>query len=85
MFKNFPKFTKQNKTSSENSVAELPPTESDTLDEIPEKYLNINVRAMISGGTQQEPEKKYIFYLDKLVPFFKRTYQVEIKISREDT
>jgi len=39
---------------------------------------------MISGGTQ-EPEKKYIFHLDKLVSLFKRTYQVEIKISREDT
>lgn len=84
MFKNFPKFTKQNKISSENSVTELFPTESDTVVEIPERYLNINVRAMISGGTQ-EPEKKYIFHLNKLVSLFKRTYQVEIKISREDT
>ncbi len=60
------------------------PIENDVSDKIPEKYLNINVRAMISGGTQ-EPEKKYIFCFDKLVSFFKRTYQVEIKISREDT
>lgn len=84
MFNNFRKFTKQSKTNSENSITELLSTESDKVNKIPEKYLNINVLSMISGGTQK-PEKEYILHLDKLLSFFKNQYRVEIKISREDT
>ena len=43
---------------------------------IPNKYLNTNVRAMLSGGKEEseksEPEtKKPILHLDKFFSFFK--------------
>ena len=49
---------------------------------IPKKFLNKNVRAMISGGKKdlQKPD----FHFDKLVSIFKRNYRVEVKIFIED-
>ena len=85
MFKNFPRFTKQKKTSSEDSIPELLHSEDNSVSNIPEKYLNTNVRAMISGGIKEEPEKEYFFHLDTFFSFFKKVYRVEIKIFKEDT
>ena len=57
---------------------------------IPDKYLNTNVRAMISGGKEEseksEPEtKKPILHLDKFFSFFKKKYRLEVSLFKEDT
>lgn len=58
---------------------------------IPEKYLNTNVRAMLSGGnvetepeTEPQPEPNYVFRLDHLISCFKKRYRVELKIIKEE-
>jgi hypothetical protein len=56
------------------------------MSNIPDKYLNTNVRAMLSGGnveTKPEKEPEYVFYLDKLFSCFKKKYRVELKIIKE--
>lgn len=51
---------------------------------IPEKYLNTNVRAMLTGGkVENEPEPDYVLHLDKLISCFKKKYRVELKIIKE--
>lgn len=54
---------------------------------IPDKYLNTNVRAMLNGGIKEEPEPEpepeYVFLLDKLISFFKNKYRLEVKLSRK--
>ena len=53
---------------------------------IPEKYLNTNVRAMLNGGkveNEPEPEPDYVLHLDKLISCFKKKYRVELKIIKE--
>jgi hypothetical protein len=59
---------------------------------IPDKYLNTNVRAMISGGLleseseePEEPEKKPILYLNKLISCFRKKYRLEVSIIKEDS
>tara|TARA_Y100000389_G_scaffold179844_1_gene194259 strand:+ start:1544 stop:1744 length:201 start_codon:yes stop_codon:yes gene_type:complete len=62
---------------------------------IPDKYLNTNVRAMISGGLleseskeleePEEPRKKPILYLNKLISCFKKKYRLEVSIIKEDS
>lgn len=50
---------------------------------IPDKYLNTNVRAMLNGGTKEEPEPEYVFLLDKLISCFKNEYRLEVKLSHK--
>jgi len=54
---------------------------------IPEKYLNTNVRAMLGGGNvdEPEPEPEYVFYLDKIFSCFKKKYRVELKVIKEQS
>lgn len=56
---------------------------------IPNKYLNTNVRAMISGGTSQEElpvqEQTHILHLDKLFSFLRKSYRLEVKLTKEDS
>jgi|TARA_B100000902_G_scaffold397634_1_gene462018 hypothetical protein len=57
------------------------------MTDIPEKYLNTNVRAMLSGGnveTEPEPEPEYVLCLDKLFSCFKKKYRVKLKIIKEE-
>lgn len=55
------------------------------MTDIPEKYLNTNVRAMLSGGNvETKPQPKYVLHLDKLISCFKEKYRVEIKIIKEE-
>lgn len=49
---------------------------------IPKKFLNTNVRAMISG--RKKDLKKPDFHFDKIVSILKRNYRVEVKIFIED-
>ena len=48
---------------------------------VPEKYLNNNVRAMLSG--RKNTFLKPNFHFNKLVSFFNRNYRVEVKIFIE--
>lgn len=52
---------------------------------IPDKYLNTNVRAMLNGGSKEEPEPEpeYVFLLDKLISCFKNEYRLEVKLSHK--
>jgi hypothetical protein len=53
---------------------------------IPEKYLNTNVRAMLGGGNvenEPEPEPDYVLHLDKSISCLKKKYRVEIRIIKE--
>ena len=58
---------------------------------IPEKYLNTNVRAMLGGGNvdepepQPEPEPEYVFYLNKIFSCFKKKYRLELKVIKEQS
>lgn len=65
---------------------------------IPDKYLNTNVRAMVSGGLPEpepnpepdveeipDPPRKPILHLDTVISFFKKSFRLEIKFTREDT
>lgn len=56
---------------------------------IPEKYLNTNVRAMLGGGNvdepEPEPEPEYVFCLDKIFSCFKKKYRVELKVIKEQS
>lgn len=55
------------------------------MTDIPEKYLNTNVRAMLSGGNvETKSQPKYVLHLDKLISCFKEKYRVEIKIIKEE-
>lgn len=54
------------------------------MSSIPEKYLNKNVRAMLSGRKKTFQEKPD-FHFSKVVSFFKKLYQVEVKIFIKDT
>ncbi len=49
---------------------------------VPEKYLNNNVRAMLSGR-KKTFAKKPNFHFDKIVSFLNRNYRVEVKIFIE--
>jgi hypothetical protein len=49
------------------------------MSSIPEKYLNTNVRAMLSGRKETFQEKPN-FHFSKVVSFFKKIYQVEVTI-----
>ncbi len=56
---------------------------------IPEKYLNTNVRAMLRGDIvesepESEPEPDYVFHLDRLITCFRKTYRLEIKLIEEN-
>jgi len=59
------------------------------MNSIPDKYLNTNVRAMISGGlpesTTEDPQRKPILHLHKLISFFKKRYRLEVSLTKEDT
>lgn len=59
------------------------------MNTIPDKYLNTNVRAMISGGLPEsksvEIQKKPILHLNKLISFFKKRYRLEVSFTKEDT
>ena len=50
---------------------------------IPDKYLNTNVRAMLNGGSKEEPEPKYVFRLDKFISCFKNEFRLEVKLSHK--
>lgn len=55
---------------------------------IPPKYLNTNVRAMLSGGVEEKQpvlEKTHILHLDKLFSFLRKSYRLEVKITKEDS
>ena len=55
--------------------------------QIPSKYLNTNVKAMISGGSSVgvEPETKpYVLHLFRVFSFLKKRYKVEVLVSKED-
>jgi hypothetical protein len=57
---------------------------------IPDKYLNTNVRAMISGGIEEseesEPEDQQpILHLNKMISCFKKKYRLEVSLFKEDT
>jgi hypothetical protein len=60
------------------------------MTDIPEKYLNNNVKAMISGGKSDETigisqeTKTYDFHFFKVFQFFRKKYRVEILLSKED-
>ena len=86
MSKDFSETSKQNKEDTKNGVSELLPSKGDKLD-IPLKYLNKNVKAMISGGNLSpvEPTRKYLLRFDKVISFLKKKYRVEINISVNDT
>ena len=52
---------------------------------IPEKYLNTNVRAMLSGGNvETESKPEYVLHLDKIISCFKKKYRVEFKVIKEE-
>lgn len=55
--------------------------------QIPLKYLNTNVKAMICGGKpiSVSPETKtYIFYIFRIFSLIKNRYKIEILISKEN-
>ena len=52
---------------------------------IPEKYLNTNVRAMLSGGNvETESKPEYVLHIDRIISFFKKKYRVEFKVIKEE-
>jgi len=53
------------------------------MNSIPEKYLNKNVRAMLSGREKSFQEKPN-FHFSRVVSFLRKIYQVEVKIFIQD-
>ncbi len=53
------------------------------MSSIPEKYLNKNVRAMLSGRKETFQEKPG-FHFSRVVSFLKKLYRVEVKIFVQD-
>ena len=54
---------------------------------IPSKYLNNNVKAMISGGSSvgvQPETKPYVLHLFRVFSFLKKRYKLEVVVSKED-
>jgi hypothetical protein len=62
---------------------------------IPDKYLNNNVRAMVSGGlpkSEIKPEqekipesiKKPILHLNTVFSFFRKNFRLEVKFTKEE-
>ena len=60
---------------------------------IPDKYLNTNVRAMVSVGLPEpetepdveeipDPPRKPILHLDTVISFFKKSLRLEVKFTR---
>jgi len=57
------------------------------MTEIPSKYLNTNVKAMLNGGSSESlpPENKtYIFQFFRIFSFLKSRFTVEILVSKEN-
>jgi hypothetical protein len=60
------------------------------MTDIPEKYLNTNVRAMISGGKSEETldntqeNKTYDFHFFKVFQIFTKKYRVEVLLIKEN-
>ena len=60
------------------------------MNNIPDKYLNNNVRAMVSGGiteletTEPEPEQP-IFHLNKILYWFSKKYRLDVSIFKEES
>lgn len=56
---------------------------------IPDKYLNTNVQAMLIGGVLKEEspvqEKNYVLQLNKLFSFLRKSYRLEVTITKEDS
>jgi len=54
------------------------------MNSIPEKYLNKNVKAMLSGRDKTF-NKKPNFHFSKVISFLQKAYKVEIKIFVDNT
>ena len=56
---------------------------------IPDKYLNTNVQAMLIGGVLKEEspvqEKNYVLQLNKLFSILRKSYRLEVTITKEDS
>ena len=56
---------------------------------IPDTYLNTNVQAMLIGGVLKEEspvqEKNYVLQLNKLFSFLRKSYRLEVTITKEDS
>jgi len=77
--------SKQKEAVTKDSLSKLPSSEGINLEtDIPERYLNKNVQAMISGG-RQRPKPTYLLHFDRIISFLKKKYRVEVRISENDT
>lgn len=57
------------------------------MTQIPSKYLNNNVKAMISGGSSLGvlPEnKKHILHFFRVFSILRKRFTVEVLVSKED-
>jgi hypothetical protein len=57
------------------------------MTQIPSRYLNNNVKAMISGGNPVSVSletKTYVLQLFRIFSWFKKKYKVEVLVSKED-
>ena len=59
------------------------------MNNIPDKYLNNNVRAMVSGGIKDlkkpKPEQQPIFHLNKILYWFAKKYRLDVSIFKEES
>lgn len=85
MSDNLQESSKQKETVTKDSISKLSSSEGINLDTgIPERYLNKNVQAMISGG-RQKLKPTYLLHFDRVISFLKKKYRVEVRISENDT
>jgi len=57
------------------------------MTQIPSKYLNNNVKVMISGGSSLgvTPENKtYILHFFRIFSFLRKKFRVEVLVSKEN-